>query len=70
MRGGDLARAEQAFGKALEKETANADALGGLGLTLFRSGRLEEAAKKLEASIAIAPNAELQGVLDQIRGNL
>ncbi len=65
---GDLGRAEQSFSKALDKEPANADALGGLGLTLYRSGRLEEATRKLEASIAIVPNAELQGVLDQIRG--
>lgn len=69
LRGGDFARAEGAFTKALAAEPGNADALGGLGLAYYRMGRAEEAAEKLEASINIVPNAELQGILEQIRGN-
>jgi Flp pilus assembly protein TadD len=67
LREGDFVRAEQCFAKAVAKEPKNADALGGLGLALYRAGRLEDAGRNLEASIKIAPNAELQAILDQIR---
>lgn len=69
LRGGDLPGAESAFGKAVAKEPGNVDALSGLGITLYRLGRLEEAAEKLDAALKIAPNPELQSILDQIRGN-
>jgi Flp pilus assembly protein TadD len=67
LREGDFVRAEQCFAKAVAKEPKNADALGGLGLALYRAGRLEDAGRNLEASIKIVPNAELQAILDQIR---
>jgi tetratricopeptide (TPR) repeat protein len=67
LRDGNVARAEQLFRAVLASAPENADALGGLGIAYSRLGRLAEAARYLETSIRIAPNAELQGILDRIR---
>ncbi|MBN1939712.1 MAG: tetratricopeptide repeat protein [Candidatus Aminicenantes bacterium] len=68
LREGNNTLAEESFRKVLTVEPENADAHGGLGLALYRSGRLEEAAQSIEQSLQYAPNSELRGILEQIRG--
>ena len=59
----DFVLAEQQFTSALKHLPDNADALGGLGLTYWRVGRLDEAAVQLDAAMKIAPgNNELRAV--------
>lgn len=67
LRAGDAAAAERLFLQATAAASANAEAIGGLGLTYFRLGRLPEAAAKLEAALRLTPeNQELREVLAKI----
>lgn len=67
-RDGDYAAAERHFTAALATLPQDADALGGLGLSLLRAGRASEADARLSEALKITPdNAELRDALAQAR---
>ena len=67
LRDGDNEAARRHFAAATVAAPQNADALGGLGLALFRLGRMDEAVKALETSLRVAPNGEFEAALGRAR---
>ena len=56
--GGQMENAERYFGKALEMEPENVDALFGLALCHIRSNRADEALELLKTLLATSPEHE------------
>ena len=53
---GDLAKAEEAFGLALELRPGHADALNNLGVVAEQLGHIEKAQKCYQAALQIHPD--------------
>jgi tetratricopeptide (TPR) repeat protein len=68
LRDGDLTTAERRFAEVLAGSPKDAEALGGMGLTYYRAGRLDDAIRYLDGSLQIVPdNQELREVLARAR---
>ncbi|MGH6881251.1 MAG: tetratricopeptide repeat protein, partial [Hypericibacter sp.] len=70
-RAGTLDSAEAAYRKLLERQPGHIDALGGLGVLLYQTGRREDAVAPLERATAGAPqDAQLQINLGAVYASL